>query len=215
MIFGKIDYINLLPFYVFLKKYLRSSSSKAVLEHKKGVPSKINKDYKKGKIDAAFISSVISANEKCTDLGIIAKKEVLSVIVCPGEEKEDIESNTSNILAKILGLKGEVLIGDKALKRFKKDKSCKDLAKEWYKKYKLPFVFARLCYKKDKKIYKKIEKAFTKTKIKIPRFILKKYAKRSSLSEKEILHYLSLIEYKIDTKSKKSLKKFIKLSKKL
>ncbi len=214
MIFGKIDYINLLPFYIFLKRELKSSSDRAVLEHKKGVPSKINKDFKKGKIDAAFISSIFSKNRKCTNLGIVAKKEILSVIVCPGKEKEDIESNTSNILAKILDIKGEILIGDKALKRYKEGKDCIDLAYEWYKRYKLPFVFARLCYKKNSKLYKNIEKKFLNSHIKIPSYILKRYAKRSGLTQKEIRYYLSLISYKIDRKASVSLKKFMLLSKK-
>ncbi|WP_281951586.1 MqnA/MqnD/SBP family protein [Nitrosophilus kaiyonis] len=215
MIFAKIDYINLLPFYVFLKRYLKNPSDRAALFHKKGVPSKINQDFKNNRVDAAFISSIYSYNQKCTNLGIVAKKEVLSVIVCNGKEKDDIESNTSNVLAKILNLKGEVLIGDKALKRRKIDNSCVDLAKEWYKKYKLPFVFARLCYKKNPKINKKIEKKFLNSHLKIPQYILKKYVKRSSLSQKEILHYLSLIEYKIDKKAEKSLKKFIYLSRRV
>jgi len=215
MIFAKIDYINLLPFYIFLKRYLKNPADRAALEHKKGVPSKINEEFKKNKIDAAFISSIFSKNQKCTDVGIIAKKEVLSVIVCGDKDRVDLESNTSNILAKVLNQKGEILIGDKALKRYKIDKSCKDLAALWFKKYKLPFVFARLCYKKDKKIYEKLSKKFLNSKIKIPRYILKKYEKRSNLSRKDILNYLSLIEYKIDKKAKLSLKKFIFLSKRV
>ena len=215
MIFAKIDYINLLPFYVFLKRYLKNSADRAALFHKKGVPSKINIDFKNKRVDAAFISSICSFNQKCTNLGIVARKEILSVLVCNGKEKEDIESNTSNVLAKVLNLKGEILIGDKALKRQKYDSFCKDLAYEWYKKYKLPFVFARLCYKKNPNIYKKIEKKFLNSHIKIPQYILKKYVKRSSLSQKEILHYLSLIDYKIDKKAEKSLKKFIYLSKRV
>lgn len=215
MIFAKIDYINLLPFYVFLKRYLKNSADRAALEHKKGVPSQINRDFRKGKIDAAFISSICSFRQKCTDVGIVAKKEVLSVLVCKGEDRKDFESNTSNVLAKVLNLKGEVLIGDKALKRRKIDDSCIDLAKEWYKRYRLPFVFARLCYKKDKKNFEKLSKKFLNSNIKIPRYILKKYVKRSGLSEKEILEYLSLISYKIDKKALTSLKKFIYLSKRV
>lgn len=214
MIFGKIDYINLLPFYIFLKRELKGSS-KAVLENKKGAPSKINQDFKKRRVDAAVISSIFSQKARCTNLGIVAKKEVLSVLVCKGESKEDKESNTSNILAKILKANGEVLIGDKALKRYKNDKNCQDLAALWYKKYKLPFVFARLCYRKDKKKYEKLSKKFLNQKIKIPRYILKKYAKRADLSPKDILDYLKLISYNIGKKEEKSLKKFLFLSKRI
>ena len=215
MIFGKIDYINLLPFYVFLKRELKSSSSRAALEYKKGVPSQINREFKKRKVDVAVISSIFSNRKNCTNLGIVAKEKVLSVIVCKGENRKDIESNTSNILAQILNIKGEVLIGDKALKRYKKDKSCKDLAKLWFEKYRLPFVFARLCFHKDRKIYEKLSKKFLKQRVKIPMYILKRYAKRTDISTKDILDYLKLISYKIDKKEELSLKKFIYLSKRV
>jgi len=211
MIIAKIDYINLLPFYVFLKRYLRSSSSKKALEYHKGVPSSINKAFEKGRIEAAMISSIVSRGKMCSDLGIIANKKVMSVILCPGEEKEDSESNTSNVLAKILGLKGEVLIGDKALAYKKKD--CIDLATKWYEKYGLPFVFARFCYKKKVKDYEKLSKTFLTSHVKIPHYLLKRYAKRSSLSPKEIKAYLKLICYKIGPKEKRALKKFFKLAK--
>lgn len=212
MIFGKIDYINLLPFYIFLKRELRDTQ-KASLEHKKGVPSKINQDFKNRRVDGAVISSIFSQKYSCTNVGIIAKKEVLSVIVCPGSLKDDIESNTSNILAKILKVEGEVLIGDKALKRYKEDKSCKDLAALWFKKYKLPFVFARLCWTKNKKEYERLSNKFLKQKIKIPQYILKKYSKKTGISKKDIKSYLKLIDYNIDKKAETSLKKFLFLAK--
>ncbi|WP_200762800.1 MqnA/MqnD/SBP family protein [Nitrosophilus alvini] len=215
MIFAKIDYINLLPLYLFLKKYIRSSATIATIEHKKGVPSQINISFKKRKIDAAIISSVESKGYRCTDLGIVANKKVLSVLVCEGENREDIESNTSNVLAKILELEGEVLIGDKALKKYFENCKCKDLAEEWYNRYKLPFVFARLCFHSNEKFFKKMSRDFLKRKVKIPQYILKKYAKRSGLTTKQISFYLKHIDYKIDAKAKKSLKKFIHLSKKI
>ncbi len=214
MIFAKIDYINLLPFYIFLKKELKNPAYRAALEHKKGVPSKINEDFRKFRVEAAFISSIFSPRFECTRLGIVAKKEIRSVIVCPGENRNDKDSNTSNVLAKILNVKGEVLIGDKALKRFHSSSKCLDLAGIWYDKYSLPFVFARFCFRKDRKLYTKLAEKFLNTKIKIPRYILKRYAKKSGLSEKEIREYLKLIDYKIDKKGEISLKKFIFLSKK-
>jgi len=210
MIIAKIDYINLLPFYVFLKRHLRSNSSKKALEYRKGVPSSINEAFKKRRIEAAMISSVVSKNERCSDFGIVAKKEVLSVLVCPGEEREDSESSTSNVLAKILGLQGEVLIGDKALS--KRKKGCVDLAKKWYERTGLPFVFARFCYKKRARAYEKLSKKFLSSNVKIPRYILKRYAKRSNLTPQEIDAYLDLIHYEIGHKEKRSLKKFFKLA---
>jgi len=97
-------------------------------------------------IDAGFISSIESPKYNCTNLGIIANKAVYSVFVLEGENKSDHESATSNALAKVLNLQGEVLIGDKALKYYLEGGQGIDLAKEWYKQTTLPFVFAKLCY---------------------------------------------------------------------
>ena len=210
MIIGKIDYINLLPFYVFLKKRL-TSQEKAALNFYKGVPSQINKKFKKGRVEAAVISSIFSAKYSCSDFGIVAHKKVASVLVCPGESKTDSDSNTSNILAKILDLQGEILIGDKALRQ--RDKRCADLAQKWYEKYRLPFVFARFCYRKRSRIYRKLAEDFLKTRVKIPHYILQRYARRSGLGPKEIHSYLQLIGYTISAKEKRSLKKFLKMAK--
>ena len=203
---GHIDYINLLPFHIFLKKYYFYYTTK------KSYPSKINKMFEKKIVDAAFISSIKSKNKICLDAGIVSQKKVLSVLVCDGENKDDFESNTSNVLAKILNQNGEVLIGDKALQRYYNDNNCKDLAKLWYEKYNLPFVFARFCINKNKKEYQKMIKLFLSKKIYIPNYILKQYAKKSNLSIKQIKEYLKLIKYELNYKEKKSLKKFLKLA---
>jgi len=208
-LFGHIDYLNLLPFHIFMKKHYYNYTTK------KSYPAKINKMFEKKEVDAAFISSIKSKNKICLDAGIIANKKVLSVLVCKGENKDDFESNTSNILAKILNQKGEILIGDKALKRYYKDKTCKDLASLWYEKYKLPFVFARFCINKNKKEYQKMINKFLSHKIYIPNYILKKYSKKTQISQKEIKEYLKLISYKISHKEKKSLKKFLKITRQI
>ncbi|NPA82821.1 MAG: menaquinone via futalosine step 1 [Epsilonproteobacteria bacterium] len=213
--FGKIDYINLLPFYTFLKKRGISHRYKQILNYKKDYPSAINKKFKKRRVEAAFISSIESRKFKCLKIGIVAKGEVRSVIVKKGEYKEDLHSATSNALAKILNIKGEVLIGDKALKLYLKDPSSyEDLSKLWFEKTSLPFVFARLCYHKKERFYKNISRAFLKERVKIPQYILKRYSKQRKISQKEILDYLNLIEYKIDRKCEKSLKIFLKKAKK-
>ena len=201
---GHIDYINLLPFYIFLKKHHYYTT-------KKSYPAKINKMFEKQIIDAAFISSIKSKNKQCLDAGIIANKKVLSVLVCGKDNKDDYESNTSNILAKILKQNGEIIIGDKALRKFYFENNCKDLAQMWYKQYKLPFVFARFCINKNHKKYKKLINKFLNKKIYIPQYILKKY--KNGLSTKQIKDYLKLINYKIEEKERKSLKKFLKLAK--
>lgn len=215
MIFAKIDFINLLPFHIYLKKNITSSQQKAIIEYKKSYPSFINKKYKKRKVHSAFISSIASRNENSLDFGIIAKDEVLSVLLIPGAYKKDFQSQTSNALAKVLELQGEVIIGDKALKYYHENKNSNmiDLAKTWKEKYNLPFVFAVLCYNADKTYLQKVTKNFDKRHIKIPQYILKQYAKRSGLNPKQILHYLTKIDYKIERKEKKALKLFLKLAK--
>ena len=213
MIFGKIDYINLLPFYLFLKKSLKSPTSIMSLVKKRDVPANINKQFNKKKVEAAVISSIVSKKYRCTDLIIGSKKEIKSVIICPGEDKKDIESNTSNVLAKILGLKGKILIGDKALKEFYSNAECKDIALLWYKKYKMPFVFARFCCQKNFSYCKRLSKKFLKRKTKIPTYILRQYSSKRNISPVVIKEYLNLITYSFSEKEKKSLKKFLFLAK--
>lgn len=179
------------------------------MHYKRGVPSKINEKFLSRRVDAAFISSISAKKYQHVDLGIIAKKEVLSVLVIPHvKDISDTESATSNVLAKVLNIKGEVLIGDKALKYCLQGKPHVDLAKEWSERYNLPFVFALLCFHKDKKIYKNIEKKFLQRRIRIPQYILKQASNRTDVSPNDILKYLEYISYKLDAKAKKGLMKF-------
>jgi chorismate dehydratase len=213
MLFGKIDYINLLPFSIFVKRSQLPTRVKKSMDYKKSYPSKINKEFKARRVDAAFISSIESkrGNIKRHDLGIIAKKEVTSVLLCGEKDKPDPHSATSNQLAKVLGLKGEVVIGDRALQRYIQfPDECIDLAKRWHQKYKLPFVFARLCSNKNHKKYENLINSFINSHEKIPQYILKRYAKEKNIDTKEILKYLKLLDYKIATKEKVSLKIFLR-----
>lgn len=141
----------------------------------------------------------------------MAYKEVQSVIVKPSNAyTNDSESDTSNALAKTLGVKGEVYIGDKALKLYLKEpQGYIDLAKEWNKKTSLPFVFARFCFNKRGSFYKKLSKEFNRKKIKIPRYILAVESKKRGLSQKEAIEYLKLISYKVGAKEKKGFKLFM------
>jgi chorismate dehydratase len=215
VIFAKIDYINLLPFYTFIKKNISSSQIKAIINYKKSYPSAINKQFKKRKIDAGFISSIVSKNCNCLDIGIVSKKEVLSVLALKGQYKKDFQSDTSNILAKILNIKGQILIGDKALYHYYNNtKDFIDLAQIWNDKYNLPFVFARLCTNKHHDYIKHISDKFINTNVKIPTYILNKYSKKTNLSKKQISIYLNKISYKIGYKEKLALKLFFKLIKK-
>ena len=212
MIFGKIEYLNLLPFHVFMKKFTKTSQQNMSMHYYRGVPAEINKKFLNRKVDAAFISSISAKKFQHVKLGIIAKKEVLSVLVIPNDDnKKDRESATSNVLANILNISGEVLIGDKALRYYLQNKEHIDLAKLWNEKYNLPFVFALLCFHKDKKMYKEIERKFLKKKIKIPQYILTQASKKTDIAKKDILNYLTYISYKIDSRAKLGLKKFYSL----
>ncbi len=210
MIFGSISYLNLLPFQVFLKRYIQHSGVKMAFNYKRDVPSKINQALRKRHINAGFISSVESPRYRCSELGIVANRAVYSVFVIEGEDKIDQESATSNQLASLLNLKGEVIIGDKALKYYLEGGEGIDLATAWYQKTSLPFVFARLCYNCHQDYIQKIAGKFLKTPTKIPQYILKKEAKKRGISPQELLWYLNHIEYRLDYPAKKSLKKFLR-----
>lgn len=216
MIFGKIDYLNLLPFHVFIKKQPLHSRFKAATEWKKSYPSHINRLLETRRVDAGFISSIRSEKKTCFDVGIVAQNEVLSVLVLKQASGEDIESETSNTLCKILNLNGQVLIGDKALKQYLKDSSgVIDMAKVWRQRYALPFVFARFCACRYEDIYRDLAKRFAKKRVKIPHYILQKYAKSRGIEPEELLFYLSKITYKIEHREKRALRKYLKLAKKV
>jgi len=209
MIFGKIDFINLLPFHVFLKKNLRTSPQRTALHKRKGVPSQLNRMLASGRIDAAVISSVKSFKRTCTDMGIVAQNEVRSVFVIPGKGRQpDSQSDTSNALARVLGIEGEVMIGDRALKRYCEGVDAIDLGQEWRKRYHLPFVFARLCYCKDGRRYQKLSRRFLRSKVNIPYYILKRKSDETGVPPEAIRSYLKLISYHIGRKEKLSLKRF-------
>ncbi len=160
MLFGSISYLNLLPFQVFLKRYIKSNAEKMSFRYKRAVPSKINKALQRKEVNAAFISSIASAKCKCTDLGIIADQKVYSVLLLEGENEIDPASATSNQLARVLELQGKVLIGDVALKHYFDEGTGIDLAEAWYKKTALPFVFARLCYNRHEQAIQKLARSF-------------------------------------------------------
>ncbi len=186
------------------------------MHYHKGVPSTINKKFRQRKVDAAFISSIEAQKCKNAHLGIIAKKEVQSVLVIPSQKtKKDSESATSNRLAELLGISGEILIGDKALRYALDHDNYIDLAKMWYERYNLPFVFALLCSHSKKKEFLKLQKSFAKHShcIKIPHYLLQKASKRTQIEPKAIKSYLKLISYKMDYKAKRSFVKFYMLVK--
>ncbi len=212
MRFGKIDYLNLAPFDVFIKKYPIQNSFKLFINKHKSYPSKLNKEFLFKKIDAGFISSIAGIKSKKTKSGIISYGEVWSVIAIKNDSKFDYQSASSNALSIILKINGEVLIGDRALKyklnNHKTNKDYIDLGLEWYRKHKLPFVFGLLCCNKYEKLYNNISKSFNNKNIKIPYYILQEYSNKSKIEKNDIKNYLKHIHYKISNKSKISLFRF-------
>lgn len=213
MLFGKIEYLNLLPFHVFMKRYLRSSSEKLAMNNKKNVPATINHLYHTRRVDAAFISSITAKKERFVPLGIVAKKEVLSVLVLPNTSDEhDSESATSNVLAHVLKVQGKVMIGDKALRHHLNGGAGIDLAKLWYERYQLPFVFALLCHHGHNSSMKRLSQRFLKSRVYIPQYLLENASKRTQIPKKDILNYLQYISYEVDAKALKSVQKFWRMS---
>ncbi len=207
---GKIDYINLIPFEVFVKSLPLTYASKKFLALKKSYPAKLNRDFLARKIQSGFISSIAARGQRMSPAGIIAKGDVWSVIVIDNEEGDDEQSATSNALAKVLQLQGRVLIGDRALQYYftHSHEHIIDMGAVWYQRYRLPFVFGRFCYNAQSRLHCHIITSFVCKKVKIPFYILRQYALRSDLNMKDIIQYLAHISYKIGPKETRAIKKF-------
>jgi chorismate dehydratase len=214
MIFGKIEYLNLLPFHIFLKRYLRHSSEKKAWQLRGSVPSQINRAFIAKRVDAAVISSIKSRRYHCSDFGIVADGEVQSVLLIPGDTQTDKESDTSNQLAKVLGLQGKIIIGDKALRFWlEHPDSAIDLATAWKAQEGLPFVFARLCaHPPHCQRIQKMTEAFFKAPPKIPYRILRDAAHKHGLTPRQLQNYLQHIYYKLGWREKRALYRFFTLS---
>ena len=96
MRFGKIQYLNLLPFDVFVKSYPATTRFKSAAFANRSYPSKLNQSFLFHRIDAGFISTIAGATahrkHKATQAGIIAKGAVWSVL--------SLESNGDSALLK-------------------------------------------------------------------------------------------------------------------
>ena len=210
VIFGSISYLNLLPFQVYMKRRSPSTQFAQMLRWRRAVPSVINRRFRQGHVHAAFISSIESRRCRCTDLGIVADGAVHSVFVLPGEHATDPASASSNALAEVLGLQGQVIIGDAALRHRLSGGEGIDLAQAWKERTGLPFVFARLCYNRQGKRIRELAKDFGSKEWKIPRYILEREAKKRQISPAQLRWYLSHIDYRIGWREKKGLKLFLK-----
>lgn len=210
MIFGSISYLNLLPFQVYLKRRSPSTQFAQMLRWRRAVPSVINREFRRGRVHAAFISSIESSGCRCTDLGIVADGPVQSVFVLPGKTSDDPASASSNALAEILDLEGRVLIGDAALRYRLKGGEGIDLAQAWKERTGLPFVFARLCYNRRGRHFRKLAKEFAAHEWKIPRYILQREAAKRAIRPIDLRWYLRHIDYRIGWREERSLKLFLK-----
>jgi chorismate dehydratase len=216
MIFGKIEYLNLLPFHVFLKRHLRHSAEKKAWLKRGSVPADINRAFRARRIDAAVISSIRSRGCRCSDFGIVADGEVQSVLLLPGPARSDRESDTSNALARVLGLEGEVLIGDKALRFFLEHPGEGiDLAAAWKAREGLPFVFARLCaHPRHIRRIERLSRLFFSRPVRIPHRILVEEAKKRGIPVSRLREYLGKIHYRLGWREKRALQRFLRLEKK-
>ncbi|MCE3047100.1 MqnA/MqnD/SBP family protein [Helicobacter kayseriensis] len=207
---GKIDYLNLLPFEVFMKAFPVSLQTKAVMAYKKSYPSKLNRDFLFGRLDGGFLSSIMACGQGKIALpcGIIADGEVWSVLALPNPNKKDYQSASSNALIQVLGIEGEVLIGDRALIYKMSGGEGIDLGQRWKEKKGLPFVFGLFCVSKQKQRAEKIILKFAQAKVKIPQYILQKASQKSGVAKKDIVRYLEKIQYRIGCKEKRALEVF-------
>lgn len=214
MRFGKIAYLNLLPFDVFIKKYPTPSYFKSFLGLRQSYPARLNKDFLRRRIDAGFISSIAGYESmragKATNAGIVARGAVWSVIALQGEQKDDYQSASSNALARVLGVVGEILIGDRALayKLCHDSHSYVDLGEKWWEAHHLGFSFGRLCFHTHGAFYTQMAQSFIRKRVKIPHYILQKRARDSHIDSKDILAYLKHIHYAIGKKEKLALARF-------
>lgn len=212
MRFGKIEYLNLLPFDVFIKRYPTTSGFKKFLEVKKSYPANLNRNFLRRRIDAGFISSIagysFAQRRKMTKAGIIAKGEVWSVIVIPTKDSDDYQSASSNALAKVLGVSGEVLIGDRALQYKIAGGGYIDLGLKWWERHHLGFSFGRMCVNSHWEFYEKLANAFIVKRVKIPHYILTQRVKQNHISREDILRYLDRIHYRVGYKEELALKRF-------
>lgn len=166
------------------------------------------------RIDAAFISSITAKNCHHFGVGIVAQREVLSVLSLPKANKADEDSATSNLLAQILDVHGEVLIGDKALRYYYTGGNHTDLGGLWHERTGLPFVFALLCTHHHSDELRRLSHAFVAKKVKIPYYILMEASRKTNLSPAQIIHYLQFISYKVGMKEERGYKRFVREAKK-
>lgn len=207
---GRIEYLNLLPFFVFLKQSPLTTATKQFAQSHHSYPAKLNMDYLFRRIDSGFISSFAARKQRLSCAGIVGRGKVQSVLAIIGERGEDEQSATSNALLQTLHINGRVLIGDRALVFYLAHDSSAfvDLAEAWFAKHRLPFVFGRFCYQTKSALHEKLARHFVQTRVKIPHYLLTQASRQTGIAPQHIRDYLCQIFYQIGAKERKSIRIF-------
>lgn len=207
---GRIEYLNLLPFFVFLKQSPLTTATKQFAHNHHSYPAKLNTNYLFRRIDSGFISSFAARKQRLSCAGIVGRGKVQSVLAIIGERGEDYQSATSNALLQILHISGRVLIGDRALAFYlaHEHSTFVDLAEAWFAKHRLPFVFGRFCYQTKSMVHEHIARRFVQTRVRIPQYILAQASRQTGIAPQHIRDYLRQIFYHVGAKERKSIRMF-------
>ncbi len=168
---GKVYYLNTLPLFEFLDC--------GFVELVEGSPSELVHLLRNGEIDGGIVSSVeyfLNGDNYCVlpDISISSKRKICSVTIFSKKPLWEVgkffitpESLTSRIfslylLRYIYGVQVKevknkeeadaiLLIGDDALSETREGRYpfVYDLAEEWYRIFRLPFIFALFLFRKD------------------------------------------------------------------
>ena len=91
MRFGKIQYLNLMPFDVFLRSCPIPTRYKSAAFANRSYPSRLNQSFLFHRIDAGFISTIAGytahRKQRGTQAGIVAKGAVWSVLSLEEEDQ--------------------------------------------------------------------------------------------------------------------------------
>ncbi len=229
---GKVYYLNTIPLFEFVDC--------GFVELVEGSPSELVHLLRKGEIDGGIVSSVeyfLNGDNYCVlpDISISSKRKICSVMIFSKKPLWEVgkffitpESLTSRIfslylLSYIYGVKVEevknreeadaiLLIGDDALSEMQRGvyPFVYDLAEEWYRIFKLPFIFALFLFRKD--IVKSRHREIHIFKKQVIHSIRKFYNKLrtgeiSFYSDHIGNYFLNCIDYTLTDEHKKSLLK--------
>ncbi len=229
---GKVYYLNTIPLFEFLDC--------GFVELVEGSPSELVHLLRKGEIDGGIVSSVeyfLNGDNYCVlpDISISSRKRICSVMIFSKKPLWEVskffitpESLTSRIfslylLKYIYGAKVEevkdkeeadaiLLIGDDALSEIHKGRYpfVYDLAEEWYRIFKLPFIFALFLFRKDivKSKHREIHIFKDQVMYSIRKFYNKLRGGEISFNSEYIYKYfISCIDYTLTDEHKRSLLK--------